>query len=290
MDKLKIAIIVGVGIVAFLGGIFFRGIDLGWKTKVAVIPIEGMISPGSRGASPSNLHKQINKAKGDGADAFLFQINSPGGTVVASRQMERMIDRIDKPTVCQLQDIGTSGAYWAASACDTVVADPLSITGSIGVSASYLEYSEYMKEEGIEYVRLVKGELKDMGSPYRNVTGKERKLFNRTLENIQNEFVDDIKENRDLNQTQTEKLSSGRTFLGSQAKRVGIVDVLGGRKEAEKILEERLGKGIDFKNYRKEINILDLINLFGKEKKNIESRGDELLYSLGKRSPRLLAI
>lgn len=278
-------------IAAFALGLLLDGFSVSLKPRVAEIPIRGTITPGSRFASPSALENSIQKAKGDGAKAFLFKINSPGGTVVASSRMEEIIKGLKKPTVCLFEDVAASGAYWAASACDHIVSHPLSMTGSIGVSSSYLEYSEYMKEEGIDYVRLVKGEMKDMGSPYRNLTEREKKFFNQSLEKVYNEFIEDVAENRNMNESEAEKLASGRSFLGTEAKEKGLVDYLGSKKKAKEILEARLGEEVELKKYENEANIWDI--LAGTEMKKgekIEGKWSEYVHSLQGKVPYFFAL
>jgi len=236
-----------------------------------------VISPGSSHASPSFVHDSIKKAKREGADAFLFQVNSPGGTVVASREIARMVKDVERPTVCQMKDLAASGAYWISSACDQIVADRLSVTGSIGVSASYLEFSEYLKEEGIDYVRLIKGKYKDTGSPYRNLTEEERKFLMDSLQKVYDGFVEAVARNREMNISEVRNLSTGRTYLGERARELGLVDYLGGRETVKKILEERTGKKVKFKRYREEINLLDFLSI--KEKGEMKTKLNEISYS-----------
>lgn len=285
MNKAGILVVSTLILGAFLAGMLSDGIDLDMKPEVASIPIKGVISPGSS-ASPSDLNSLIKKASSQGVEGFLFEINSPGGTVVASRRMYKIIGDLEKPTVCLMEDVAASGAYWASAACDEIVADPLTVTGSIGVTASYLEYSEYMKEEGIDYVRFVEGDLKDMGSPYRNITDEEEEIFNRSVRKVWEEFVQNVNSSRGLNKSQMEKISTGRTFLGSDAKEVGLVDHLGGREEAKKILEERIGEKIELKEYKKKTDMLDLIGASAGESNGMES----VLNSIERRVPVLLSV
>lgn len=288
MKKSKI---VAIGVIvagAFVLGLLAKGFHLSPEAKVAEISIHGIIAPGAH-ASPSTVYDQVQKAKDEDVQAYLFQVNSPGGTAVSSRQLHRVIENLEKPTVCQFQDVAASGAYWASSACDYIVSDSLTITGSIGVSASYLEYSEYMQEEGIDYVRLVKGKLKDMGSPYRNLTEKEREIFNHSLQKVYNEFIQGVASSRGLNESKVRSFATGRTFLGSKAKEKGLVDYLGGEREAKKILENVLGKEVQLKSYEEKVNLLDLMGV-SKEDGDYRSRAEKFIHSLEGRAPSLLAL
>lgn len=265
-QRLFLLILAGFGVI-FLGMIFLNtGNPI--KTQVAVIPVRGAISPGAIEASPNNVRNQINKANDQGAQGFLFEINSPGGTVVASRQFERIISNVEKPTVCQFKDYATSGAYWAASSCDKIVTDPLTITGAVGVTASYLEYSELMDEYGVEYVELKEGKLKEMGSPYRNITDEEKRIFGEILNQTHTEFVTTVSENRNITGEELSKVSTGRIFTGKEAENLGLVDYLGGRPETKAIFEEHFNETVNFNEYKNEAGILEIL-LNSKSKKQI---------------------
>jgi protease-4 len=237
--------------IIFLIGIIISGVSLilfvseSITTQAAVIPIRGEISFSSYEANPTVLREEIKKAESDlSTDAIVFMINSPGGSVVASREMGRLIKEVEKPTVCWLGDVAASGAYWVASGCDEIVADPLTITGSIGVSASYLEFSELMEKYGVEYQRLIMGEHKDIGSPYKNLTGEEREILLDKLEKIYEVFVSSVAENRGMDYEEVENLADGSIYLGEEAFELGLVDYLGGQETVEKVLEEKTGKKV----------------------------------------------
>lgn len=283
-SKLILLLIAAVGVSVFISSVF---VFPERKAQAAVVPVYGVISPGSSHASPSYVQDSIKQAKKEGADAFLFQVNSPGGTVVASREIARMIEDVESPTVCQMKDLAASGAYWISSACDEIVADRLSVTGGIGVSASYLEFSEYLKEEGIDYVRLVKGEYKDTGSPYRNLTEEEREFLMDSLQKVYEGFVEAVARNRGMNVSEVRNISTGRTYLGGKARELGLVDHLGGRETVKKILEDRTGKDVEFKRYKEKISLTDLLGL---EKKNeMETKLNEISYSV-RYSPQKLMV
>lgn len=259
--KLLVTVLAGLGVffILLMMAAFWPVLE----TEVAVIPIRGGIAPGAMEASPSNVQDRIDTARSEGAQGFLFQINSPGGTVVASRQLEKVINGVEEPTVCQLQDYATSGAYWAASACDKIVTDPLTMTGSLGVGASYLEYSEFMEEEGIQYIRLVEGDLKDMGTPYRNVTEEELELFQNVLEETHTDFLEAVSENRDIEGEDLEEIGRGHIFMGKDALDLGLADYLGGREEAKEIFEDALNETVTLEEYTQQPGLIDL--LFGTE-------------------------
>ncbi len=283
--KMILLALAGLGIV-FLGSMFV-GFDSPLETEIAVIPIRGGISPVSVEASPRNVREQIKNARSEGAEAFLFEINSPGGTVVASSQLEETISDIQELTVCQFNDYATSGAYWAASACDKIVADPLTITGALGVTASYLEYTEFMDEYGIKYIRLEEGDMKGMGSPYKNLTEEERIVFKNILNQTHTKFIQTVSTNRKISDEDLDEAARGKIFTGKEGLEIGLVDYLGGRREAEVLFEKHFNETVRFREYRREQGLLDL--LFGSELVD-EQKHEKVSYATETDLPKLYAL
>ena len=147
------------------------------SSKIAVIPIYGTITIGNYNSllqqsttSSSTIINFLNQAEKDkSVKAILLEINSPGGTAVASSEIADKVSSIQKPVVAFIREVGASGAYWIASSCDKIVANPLSITGSISAISSYLEFSDLMENYGVKYEKLTSGEYKDIGSPFRSL-------------------------------------------------------------------------------------------------------------------------
>lgn len=233
---------------AFLNSPFDRG-------KAAVISLEGQIIPSSRpgafssgGAiTPAQVRELNSKAREKNADTIIYEINSGGGSVVASKEIMREIKSVDMPTVCRFRDISASGAYLSALGCDKIVADSASLTGSIGVKSSYLEFSELFEEHGIDYINVSSGRYKEVGSPFKNATEEDRKFLEDKTEQIHRQFVSKVANERDLNSKQEEKIASGKIFLGSKAKDLKLVDRLGGRTVALKTAENLTGKDLKVK-------------------------------------------
>ena len=164
--------------------------------------------------------------------AILFEINSPGGTAVASEEIVNAVKKSKKYKVAWIRDQGASGAYWIASAADKIVASPLSITGSIGVLGSYLEFSGLLTRYNITYERMVGGKYKDLGTPYRELTDEERILFQRSIDELHDYFMQDVAKNRDIPENKIREIATGMFYTGKQAKELNLVDVLGGKEEA----------------------------------------------------------
>ena len=237
---------------------------------IAIIEIHSPISVDSSNSliqsslSSSAIVSDIENAeKNSGIKAIILDINSGGGGPVASREIVQAVKKAKKPTIALIREVGASGAYWIASSADYIVADPLSITGSVGVIGSYLDLSGLLKRYDIKYESMTAGEYKDMGTPYRELTAEERALLQQKLNLIQEVFIQDVAKNRRLNKEQITEIRKASFYLGIEAKQLNLVDELGGRDLAIKKAKE-LGKIKDenLVEYKKKESILDLLQKF----------------------------
>src|SRR3989338_3973037 len=168
---------IAVGIISMFSGVDVESLE----GNVAMIKIEGIIL----GTDNSGVIFDDSVYSLDIVDlieeadenprirAIIFQINSPGGSAVASEEIANAVRKTNKTTVAWIRESGASGAYWIASSTDYIVANRVSITGSIGVFGSYLDFSGLMADHNITYRRLVAGKYKDLGSPLREMTEEE---------------------------------------------------------------------------------------------------------------------
>lgn len=213
--------------------------------SVALIRINGDIGGGGllsgSGVNPDTVIDMIERAGRDGnVKGLLIEINSPGGSPVASEEIMRAVKNAKKPTVALIRDIGASGAYWVASAASYVVASPVSLTGSVGVRSSYLEFSQLLSNYGVKYESLASGDYKELGSPYKNLSSEERGILLDELANVHDYFLKSVADNRRIaSKENLDTISTARVFLGSEAKDLGLVDELGGKKEAEEWLKQQ---------------------------------------------------
>lgn len=259
---------VGVGIIVIFIAVFLLASGFSFGNKIAVVDIRGTITSTPSflidAVTPDDVFSMIKKAEEDPSiKAVLFQINSPGGSVVASREIAHAVKNMEKPTLCWMGDIATSGAYWIASSCDYIMADPLSMTGSIGVTASYLEFSKLFEKYGVTYEQITSGERKDIGSPFRNLTEEEREKLEYIISEIFDYFLDDIKESRGLSETQIEQITSGDIFLGKDAISLGLIDSVGTIQDAKEKAKELAGiEQVDFVTLKKKgLSIFDLLGM-----------------------------
>ncbi|MDY6964412.1 MAG: signal peptide peptidase SppA [Halobacteriota archaeon] len=238
------------------------------RKEVAVtVPIQGAIVPGRRMPFSSfftpvafsddivNYIDELNKSK---AGAVIFEINSPGGEAYASKQIGDAIKRLNKPKVALIKAHGTSGAYWIASACDKIIADPLSDVGSIGTITTHFNLSELLEKIGIDVKSLSTGKFKDVGSPFKKMSKEGEEFIKEHLEAVNKEFVNEIKANRKIEDEETlKKLTSGKPFLGREAQELGLVDHLGDRTKAMEVACELAGKTLVLKPYIRRRTLLE---------------------------------
>jgi protease-4 len=248
------------------------------KGNIAVIPIEGLISTTEEGftagVESQSIIKLIEEAqKNDRIKAILLEINSPGGTPVATDEISSAVKEANKTTVAVIRETGTSGAFWVATAADRVFANRMSVTGSIGVQASRLEFAGLISDYNITYRRLTAGRLKDAGSRLREMTPEEQELFQQILDKLHNEFIKAVAQNRNLPEDFVKSLATGFVYLGSEAKELGLIDELGGKKEALKYIEKTLNITAEPVEYREAKTLFDKLSRVTAENFNEIGRG-----------------
>lgn len=176
----------------------------------------------------------------DNLQAIIIEIDSYGGFPVASEEIMNAVKRAKKPTVAVIRESGVSGGYFVATGADYIFASEMSDVGGIGITMSYLEYSEQNKKEGITYQQLSSAKFKDTGNPNKELTQEERELLMRDVIEIHKTFVRIVAENRGLEIEEVEKLADGASVMGSMAKENGLIDEVGDVYSAKKWIEEKL--------------------------------------------------
>ena len=238
-------------------------------SEVAVIPITGEIT--SRSVSQGlfqfttgsqTIVNQIQRANENPSVAAIYlEIDSPGGTPVASHEIVKAIKNVDKPTIAVIRELGASGAYWIASAADYIIADELSLTGSIGVQGSYIGLYGLMDMYNVTYERLAGGEYKDIATPLRPMSEEERELIEVKINMMHEFFKEDVRQNRNLTQEEINDIGTGIFYIGLEAYELGLVDELGGRAEAVNYLEELLERRVNLVRQERSRGLFE--SLFG---------------------------
>ena len=244
------------------------------RDEIRIIPITGTIFSGSDGFSPDTFSddviSQLDHAQSDNRiKAVILEINSPGGTVVGSREISTAIENFDKPVVSWLRENAASGAYWIAASTDHIVADPATITGSIGVTGSYLQFSGLLDDYNVTYERFVSGEYKDTGSPFKEPTPQERDFLQNKINLLNNMFIDHIAASRNLSTSYVRQNADGQIFLGVEARNRKLIDSLGGKLESIKIAAEMANlEDYQITKYEKPTSFFDSL-IYGKSNNNL---------------------
>ncbi len=271
MKKGRRIVVIVLLVIIILGYVSYKVYNsVDFDDKIAIIKIDGEIGVSSYFNDGLNIEEVINNLKDANSDTkikgIILEINSPGGTVVASKEIADAVKLIQKPKVAYIREVGASGAYWIASASDVIVADPMSVTGSIGVIGSYLDFSGLLGEYNIKYQSLTAGKYKEAGSPYKNLTEDERKVLQSKINLIYKYFVDEVSKNRNMSLEQVKNLANGGIYLGIEAKENGLIDYLGDKNLAINITKQ-LANISEAKliTYEKEQTWLDVLKSFGAE-------------------------
>ncbi len=236
--------------------------------NVAVIPIEGPISgDGAKSLGTATVSSQemvgfIEEAGEDPSiQALVLEINSPGGSAVASDEVAAAVKKVQKPVIALIREMGASGGYWIASATDYIIANKMSITGSIGVISSYLEFTGFMEKYGFGYERLVSGKFKDVGTPFQKLDDQGKNLLQRKLDTVHDFFIQEIAANRNLSEEHVRALATGEFFLGVEALQLGLVDELGDKETVEQYLKEVYGlEEINYVRYESKPGFFQLLS------------------------------
>jgi len=238
--KISLAIIIAflfftlVGVIISLSGGLSR-----YNVNVGYVDIVGVITSSRRYVSFINELEKDPRIK-----AVILRIDSPGGGVAASQEIYDAIKRLrekGKPVVASMGAVAASGGYYIACAADKIVAEPGSVTGSIGVIIEMAGVEELLNKIGIRVEVIKSGKHKDIGSPFRPMTDEERKLLKGVVMDIYDQFVEAVSESRHLPIDSVKALADGRLFSGRQALKLGLVDTLGGEKVAVEIAKQMAG-------------------------------------------------
>ena len=203
--------------------------------KVAVIDITGIISKSDATIKLIHTYRDDPNVK-----AIVMRIDSPGGSVAPVQEIYTELKKIEKPIVASMGGTAASGGYYIACAADTILANPGTLTGSIGVIMQFTRMKNLYDKVGLEHQVIKSGQFKDTGSPFRTLTEKEQALLQATVDDVHNQFVDTIAEARSnlLTRAEVVEFADGRIFSGKQASDSKLIDQLGNLPDAIKIAGE----------------------------------------------------
>jgi protease-4 len=207
--------------------------------KIGLIEINDVI------VNSEDIVSQIKKFREDKSiKAILLRINSPGGGVAASQEIYEAVKYTrdhGKLVVVSMGSIAASGGYYIACGSNLIIANPGTLTGSIGVIAQFISIKDLADKLGIEETTIKSGELKDSGSPFKKMTDKDREYFQEVVNNTFGQFLDVVAKERKINIDTLRQYANGRVFTGLQAKEIGLIDSIGTFEDAIRITSKMAG-------------------------------------------------
>lgn len=198
---------------------------------IGVVEIKGLIIDSQR------IVRQLDQfSRRDDIEAIVVRINSPGGTVAASQEIYEKLRKIRdegaKPVIASLGTLAASGGLYVALGADTIMANPGTATGSIGVILDYPVAVDLLEKIGVQIEVIKSGSLKDAGSPYRSPAEADRRSFQRIIDDLHEQFTQVVAYERQLPLDRVKELATGEVFTGREALSLGLVDLLGGYEDA----------------------------------------------------------
>ncbi|MFZ5376093.1 MAG: signal peptide peptidase SppA [Patescibacteria group bacterium] len=216
---------------------------------VAVVNLTGVIAyPDSNGGLMAStgidasrviaLLKQLEED--DNVKGVLLNVNSPGGGVVASDDIYQQVAELaaKKVVIARFSDVAASGGYYISAPADKIVANPATLTGSIGVIAQLPQYSELMKKVGVEMRVFKSSDYKDIGSPFREMNEDERKIFQGIISDSYEQFVKAVAVGRRMDESKVRALADGRVYTGKQAEQNGLIDGFANQDQALEMIQQ----------------------------------------------------
>lgn len=253
LKRVAIGALLVIAILSLPFAFGLSGDGAGWGTpseSVGLIHLTGTIQTLAEGvigeeSGVGPVIDALNSAREDGrVSAVVVRVNSPGGSAAASQEVHRAILKVreaNKPVVVSMADVAASGGYYVAVAADRILANPATITGSIGVYAQFLNVAELADEYGVKLETVKTGPYKDLGNPTQPFTEDERRVMQAVVEDSLDQFVSAIAEGRGLESQEVRRLADGRVYTGSQARELGLIDDFGGLEDAIDLAAELAG-------------------------------------------------
>jgi len=237
----KIFMVAGAGLLLLtLLNILFPDLELSTEDRIALVRVEGVILD-----AQATIEELKRFSENPSIKAIVLRIDSPGGGVVPSQEIHDTVKRIrsknNKAVIASMGSVAASGGYYIAAATDRIVANPGTLTGSIGVIMETANVEGLLQKIGVEGVVIKSGKYKDVGSPLRKMTDEERALMQAVMYDVHKQFIEAVAEGRSLELPVAQALADGRVFTGRQAKDAKLVDELGDLDDAIQLAAEVAG-------------------------------------------------
>jgi protease-4 len=236
-------------------------LPVGGSDRVALVRIEGVLLTSDRVVDELRDYAEDSSVK-----AIVIRIDSPGGGVVPSQEIYNAVKyakKKGKKVVVSMGSVAASGGYYVAAAADKIVANPGTLTGSIGVKMEFANVEKLLEKIGVQGMIVKSGEYKDIGSPFRAMTEPEKKLLQGVIDDVHSQFIAAVAQGRRMQEADVRAIADGRIFTGQQALSLKLVDQMGdlsdsiqlagslaGIKGKPNVIEKR--KKVSFFEYLKE--------------------------------------
>ncbi len=239
-------------------------LQVGGSDKIALVKLEGLLVTSERAVEELNSYSEDSSIK-----AIVLRIDSPGGGVVVSQEIYNAVKnarKAGKKVVASMGTVAASGGYYVAAAADRIVANPGTLTGSIGVKMEFANIEKLLEKIGVRGVVVKAGEYKDVGSPFRDMSEPEKKILQGVIDDVHSQFITAVAEGRNMQEADVRTIADGRIFTGRQALDLKLVDQLGDLADSIKVAGELVGikgkprviekrKTIPFLDYLKEESV-----------------------------------
>jgi len=207
--------------------------------RVALVKLEGLLITAEPVVEELNDYAEDSSVK-----AIVLRIDSPGGGVVVSQEIYNAVKNArkeGKKVVASMGTVAASGGYYVAAAADRIVANPGTLTGSIGVKMEFANVEKLLEKIGVRGMVVKAGEYKDVGSPFREMSAQEKKLLQDVIDDVHSQFIKAVAEGRNMQESEVRAIADGRIFTGKQALDLKLVDQLGDLADSIKVAGELVG-------------------------------------------------
>jgi protease IV len=277
---LALGVLLSLFVISILVLSYFSGREESFwgDEKIAIVEVKGVI------LDPQPvIERLIRFKKSEKVKAVVLRIDSPGGAVGPAQEIYGEILKLkkEKKVLASMGSVAASGGYYIACAADKIVANPGTITGSIGVIVESLNVEELFRKIGLEAMVVKSGRHKDLGSPTRKMTEEEKKLLQEVLDNVHEQFIRAVAEGRNLPVDKVRPVADGRIFSGDQAAALGLVDSLGSLEDTIAMAAKMAGiKGEPEVIYpeKKRFSLLEML---------LQGASQKLFQSISESSPSL---
>jgi protease IV len=209
--------------------------------RIGVVEVKGPIGMGRGTVDAEEVMKLLKRyAEDSDMKAIVVRIDSPGGAVAPSQEIHDELRRVaeDKVVVCSLGSIAASGGLYVAMGCDRIVAEPGTLTGSIGVISQFPNVKGLADKLAVKVETVKSGKLKDLGNPFADMSPEARAYWQQLIDQVHRQFVAAVAEGRDMSEEDVRQFADGRVLTGEQAHQLGLVDQLGNFHDAVDLAKE----------------------------------------------------